>query len=181
LKGETTAGNYRYATPIVNVTTNGGNVLLHATDDGTDVFVEKGAVTVAFAGQAPVASSREKIFFSRWGGKVATAERPSPQFISSMPVCFRDVLPSRLSRFAGQKAPEPKRDHDVNYHDVERLFRLPAGLRRGFVERFKPRLQDRDFRQAIEAHITALPEWRPALYPESYKSGAAPTGKSDPR
>src|SRR5579863_9311050 len=31
LKGETTAGTYRYSSPLVTATSKGGNVLLHAT------------------------------------------------------------------------------------------------------------------------------------------------------
>jgi hypothetical protein len=95
-----------------------------------------------------------------------------------MPVSFRDVLPPRLPRFAGKKAPEPKHDHDVSYAEVERWLALAPAWRRGFVERFKPRLGDSSFRQSIEDHLAALPEWDPILPPEKYKTEPAPTDKS---
>jgi hypothetical protein len=178
LKGETTSGTYRYATPLVTAATKGGNVLVHA-GEATDVFVERGSASVA-AGGSPLASSTTKIFFSRRAGKpVAAAGRPSQEFIGAMPVSFRDMLPSRMDRFKVKKAPEPKRDHDVSYAEVERWFALSPGWRRGFVERFKPRLEDSAFRQSIEDHLGVLPEWDPILHPEKHKTEPAPTDKSD--
>jgi hypothetical protein len=180
LKGETASGTYRYANPLATATTKGGNVLLHVNEDSVDIFVERGAAAVSYGSQAPITSSTDKIFFTRRVGKPGVAtDRPSPEFISSMPVCFRDNLPSRLPRFASNKPPELKSDHDVSYSDIERLLKLPPNWRKGFVERFKPRLQDPSFRQAIEAHITALPEWKPILYPDNHSSEA--TDKSDLR
>jgi hypothetical protein len=181
LKGETASGVYRYATPLIAVTTKGGNVLVHAAAETADVFVERGSASVGIGRAGAVASSTSKMFFTRHPGKpVAAAPRPSPEFIRGMPVPFRDVLPPRWSRFAGKKAPEPKHDHDVSYAEVERWLTLSPGWRRSFVERFKPRLQDSSFRQSIEDHLAALPEWGPILHPEKYKTEPAPTDKSVP-
>jgi hypothetical protein len=181
LKGETATGVYRYVTPLITATTKGGNILVHATAEATDVFVERGSASVGAGSSGAVTSSTGKIFFTRRTGKqVAAAGRPSPDFIRGMPVSFRDVLPPRLPRFAGKKAPEPKHDHDVSYAEVERWLTLSPGWRRSFVERFKPRLQDSSFRQSIEDHLAALPEWGPILHPEKYKTEPAPTDKSVP-
>jgi hypothetical protein len=181
LKGETDSGTYRYSSSVLTATTRGGNVLLHVAGDATDVFVERGAAAVSYGSQAPVTSSADRIFFTRRNGKpVVAAGSPSAEFIGNMPVCFRDVLPSRLSRFAGKKPPEPRIDHDVSYAEVERLLTLPQGWRKGLAERFSPRLQDPGFRQAIQAHIAALPDWKPLLYADNHQSGS-PTEKSDPR
>lgn len=178
LKGETTAGVYRYASPLLAATTKGGNVLLHATGDGAEVFVERGAASVSIGSAAPVASAADKIFFTRRAGKpMAVAGRPAQDFVAAMPISFRDVLPPRLSRFAGAKPPVPKTDHDVSYAEIERWLMISPSWRRGFVERFKPRLQDNAFRQAIETHLSALPEWEPVLHPENHKTGAATADK----
>jgi hypothetical protein len=177
LKGETESGNYRYATSLVSVTTKGGNVLLHNDKDTTDVFIERGIAAVSAGTQAPITSSTGHIFFTRRGGKPLVAQgRPSADFVTAMPVSFRDALPSRLSRFAGLKPPEPRKDHDVSYSEVERLLTLPPAWRRGLAERFRSRLEDPAFRKAIEAHLAALPDWKPILYASSYHS--TPT---DPR
>lgn len=181
LKGETTSGNYRYSNPLVSAATKGGRVLVRADDGSAEVFVEQGTAQIS-GGSTPIPSSADKIFFTRRSGKpVAAAERPSPEFVGAMPVSFRDVFPPRLEHFAGKKAPEPRSDHEVSFADVEPLLRLPAALRRGQVERFRPRLEDEAFRKAIEAHLASLPEWKPVLNANNHTSGAAPTGKSNPQ
>jgi hypothetical protein len=165
LKGETTAGTARYSSPLVAATTKGANLLLRITADNAEVFVEKGAASVGIGNAAGTPSSTEKIFFTRKAGKpIVPAGRPSGEFIGAMPVSFRDELPSRLARFAGAKPPVPKTDHDVSYAEVERW--LTSGWGRGLVARFKPRIQDSAFRQAIEAHLSVLPEWEPVLHPQ---------------
>ena len=165
LKGETTAGTYRYSSPLVTATTKGGNVLLHVTADNAEVFVERGAASVGAGAAAATPSSADKIFFTRKAGKpIVAAGRPSGEFIGAMPVSFRDEFPSRLSRFAGAKPPVPKSDHEVSYAEIERW--LTSGWGRGLVTRFKPRIQDSAFRQAIEAHLAALPGWEPVLHPQ---------------
>jgi hypothetical protein len=182
LKGETTSGTYRYGSPLVSATTKGGSILLHVADEASDVFVERGAASVISGAPPPVTSSADKIFFTHRAAKpLAAAGRPSPEFVDAMPVSFRDVLPSRLSRFEGKKPPEPKSDHEVAYADIERLLRLPPAWRRGLVERFRPRLQDHAFRQAIESHIGTLPDWKPAISGETQTSGAARADRSNPR
>ncbi len=165
LKGETTAGTYRYSSPLVTATSKGANVLLHVTADTAEVFVERGTASVGTGAAAATPSSTEKIFFTRRAGKpIVAAGRPSGEFIGAMPVSFRDEFPSRLSRFAGAKPPVPKTDHEVSYAEIERW--LTSGWGRGLVARFKPRIQDSAFRQAIEAHLAALPGWEPVLHPQ---------------
>jgi len=177
LKGETTAGVYRYSSSLVTASSKGGNVLLHASGDSAEVFVEQGTATIS-AGPTPIPSAPGKIFFSRKGGKpVIPADRPSGDFIGAMPISFRDALPPRLPSFAGKKPPTPKTDHDVTYAEIERWLTLPSS-RKAFAARFRPRLQDPAFRQAIEAHQSALPEWEPYLHPES--SGPANPKPSSP-
>jgi hypothetical protein len=165
VKGETTTGTYRYSSPLVTATTKGGNVLLHLTTDTAEVFVERGTASVSIGNAAATPSSNEKIFFTRKAGKpIVPAGRPSGEFIGAMPVSFRDEFPSRLARFAGAKPPVPKSDHDVSYAEIERW--LTSGWGKGLVARFKPRIQDSAFRQAIEAHLSALPGWEPVLHPQ---------------
>jgi hypothetical protein len=173
LKGETTSGNSSYVTSLATAATKGGNVLVRAGDTVANIFIERGAATVNSPGSAPISSSVERIFFTHQAGKpMAAAERPSAEFVGLMPVSFRDALPSRLPRFANAKPPTPKPEHDVTYEEIADLLRLPPGLRKGFVERFSPRLEDRSFRQAIENHLAALPEWRSVLYPDDRAPGS---------
>jgi hypothetical protein len=177
LKGETTSGVYSYSSSLVAASSKGGNILVHAAGDSADVFVERGNASVS-GGAAPIPSAPGKIFFSRKGGKpLVPADRPSGDFIGAMPFCFRDALPPRLPAFAGKKPPTPKVDHDVTYAEIERWLTSPSS-RKAFAARFRPRLQDPAFRQAIEAHQSTLPDWQPYLHPES--SGPATPKPSSP-
>jgi hypothetical protein len=165
LKGETSSGSYRYSSPLATASTKGGNILLHAAANAADIFVERGAASVSIGNSGAMASSTDKVFFTRRLGKpIVAASRPSQDFVSAMPACFRDVLPSRMARFVGAKPPVLKNDHDVAYAEIERW--LTSGWGKGLVGRFKPRLQDSAFRQAIETHLAALPEWEPVLHPQ---------------
>jgi hypothetical protein len=179
LKGETTAGSYRYSSTLATATTKGGNVLVHASSDAADVFVERGTAAVTGGSGAAIASGPGKIFFTHKAGKaLVPAERPSGDFIGAMPISFRDALPPRLAAFASKKPPALKVDHDVSYPEIERWLTAPPAWRRGLAARFRPRLQDSSFRKSIEEHLKALPDWEPILHPEDHKTGAASADKS---
>jgi hypothetical protein len=164
LKGETTSCSYRYASPLLTATTKSGRLLLHATAYAAEVFIEQGAASVTSGNSPAVTSSTGKTFFTRRAGKpLIITDRPSQEFVTAMPVCFRDLLPSRLPRFTGAKPTVPKSDHSVTYAEIEPW--LISNWGKGLIERFKPRLEDRAFRQAIEDHLAAVPEWEAALNP----------------
>ncbi|HMK22173.1 MAG TPA: hypothetical protein VK466_07540, partial [Terriglobales bacterium] len=121
-------------------------------------------------------------FLTRRSGKnVAVAPRPDGVFVDAMPRPFRDTLPSRISRFAGKKPPEPKMDHEISYAEAEPWLKLGRGWRRSFSERFQPRLKDAEFRKSVEQHIAEYPEWDRVLHPEKYQnSPTAPSAASTP-
>lgn len=175
LKGETSAkgGPFRYDTSILGATTKDGVFVLHASPTEAEIFVESGSGNVgelsaqSSAGYSMSAKSGQ--FVSRKTGKNASAVgRPNPAFLESMPAAFRDTLPSRLSRFQGKKPPVPRPDHEVSYAEIQPWLTTRQAWRAGFVERFKPRLKDPGFRQAIDDHMSDHPEWDVVLHPEKY-------------
>jgi hypothetical protein len=183
LKGETgaNAGAYCYGNPQLAATTRGGTVVMHAAGDAADIFVESGSAVIAKVssqGQlAPTGEEKGGTFVSRRAGKgILTNPRPDSAFIDSMPRPFRDTLPSRLARFP--KAVTPKRDHEVNYSDIQAWLTMPANWRKGFVERFQPRLHDAEFRKDVQAHLKDHPEWDAALHPEN-RPKTAPAAAAD--
>jgi hypothetical protein len=172
LKGESATGaaTYRYATPILAAMTTNGTVLVHNHEGACEVFVESGSATIGevetSGGVRGPVTAKAGQFFSRQAGKgVNTTARPNAGFLEAMPHPFRDTLPSRLTRFAGKNI-EPKADHAVSYSDVQAYLKMPAAWRRGFVDRFSPRLKDPEFRKQVEAHVAEHPEWDKALHPE---------------
>jgi len=60
---------------------------------------------------------------------------------------------------------------------------MALNWRRGFVERFQPRLKDAEFRRELDGHIRDYPEWDPVLHPEKYeqKTPAAAGSDQEPR
>jgi hypothetical protein len=180
LKGEigANAGAYRCASPLLAATTSSGTILLHASGDAADVFVESGSAGISSVSPEgylghPSGAKAGQFFSRRAGQAVATTPRPNPAFVEAMPRQFRDTLPSRLVRFSG-KPLEPRRDHEVTYPEIQPWLTMGQAWRKGFVERFQPRLKDAEFRKALEAHLHEYPEWDPILHPEKYESKTRP-------
>lgn len=169
LKGETSPNaGYCYASPQLAATTRGGAVVMHASGAAAEMFVESGSAVIASVSAqghlARAAEGKAGQFFTRRNGKgVATIARPDAAFLEALPRPFRDTLPTRLARFP--KGAEPKRDHEVSYAEVQPYLTMGIAWRKGFVERFQPRLKDAEFRKALEAHVNQYPEWDPILHP----------------
>lgn len=185
LKGQSDAhaGSYRYASPMLAATTGNGTVVFHSSEGGCEIFVEAGSAAIAevssngTVGKSTTGSTGQ--FFSRRQGKsIVNASRPSPGFVESMPASFRDTLPSRLAHFTG-KPIEPKVQHPVSYAEIQGWLTMPSAWRRGFVDRFEPRLKDAEFRKQLESHEAEYPEWRPILHPEAQPQQNAPPAASN--
>ena len=179
LKGESSAnaGSYRYESPLLAATTSNGTVVVHAYDNGCDLFVESGSAAVgevsADGSSRQSSPAKAGQFFSRHAGRLTSASRPDSTFLEAMPRPFRDTLPSRLAQFAG-KSVEPKTDHPVTYAEVQPWLKMPPAWRRGFVDRFEPRLKDPEFRKQLEAHVAEYPEWDTVLHPEKHRTETPP-------
>ena len=178
LKTESNArdNTFRYSTPLLGAAGKNATFVIHAAPGSSEIFVESGSGNVAevspqgnWARAATAATAGQ--FVTRKSGRNATrAGAPDSAFLGSMPTAFRDTFPSRWSRFQGSKPPEPKRDHEVSYAEIQAWLTAAPAWRRGFVERFQSRLNDPAFRQAIEEHLSEFPEWDRALHPEKYET-----------
>jgi hypothetical protein len=148
-----------------------GTFLVHAGDAADEIYHESGSMDLIVrtgAGSGPSRASQPNEFFVRSGlGALATRPGPDATFIAAMPVAFRDPLPHGLSRRFEGKGAEPKLIGAVGYDDVSAWLAMPRDLRRGFVERFEPRLKDPAFVAALDAHMGNHPEWEPVAHPPS--------------
>jgi hypothetical protein len=185
LKGQSNAhaGSYRYESPMLAATTATGTVVLHSDQTGSDVFVEAGPALIAEVSTggstSKPATGTTGQFFSRHQGKsVSNSSRPSAAFVEALPASFKDTLPSRLAHFTS-KPIEPKVQHPVSYVEIQAWLTMPGAWRRGFVDRFSPRLKDPEFRRQLEAHLGEYPEWGPALHPESHPQENPPPAQSN--
>jgi hypothetical protein len=179
LKGEnpSSGGTYHYASPLLFATTKNGSVILHAATGAAELFVESGSATVGDTADRGQPAKAGQFFTRRAAKNVAVNTRPDAAFLGSMPQPFRDTFPSRLSRFAGKRAVEPSRDHDVTFSEVEPWLKIGSG-RRALEDRFQPRLRDAEFRKAVEPHLADYPEWDRVLHPEKYQQNS-PTAPAE--
>jgi hypothetical protein len=187
LKGETTipGGAFRFESPLLAATTQGGTIVLHATPDAAELFVESGPASISevradgSAGNSAGEGKSRQFLSRKKGNSVMIDSRLSSTFLEAMPGAFRDTLPPLLPRFAGKSTP-PKTDHEVSYAEIEPWLNIGRTWRRGFVERFRPRLEDAAFRKALEDHLGEHPEWDPVLHPadQTPKPSAVPNSNS---
>jgi hypothetical protein len=180
LKGQSDshAGSYRYESPMLAATTGNGTVVFHSNESGCDIFVEAGSAAIGEVSPSgnvgkPTAGNTGQFFSRRQGKGLVNSSRPSAAFVEAMPPSFRDTLPSRLAHFAG-KPIEPKAQHQVSYVEIQAWLIMPSAWRRGFVDRFEPRLKDPEFRKQLEIHAGEYPEWIPILHPESHPQESSP-------
>jgi len=185
MKGESNpaSGSYRYESPMLAGTTGSGTIVFHSDANGCDLFVESGSAAISEVSSEgnlrPPTTGKAGQFFSRPVGKsMLNSSRPTAAFVGSMPPPFRDTLPSRLARFAG-KPVEPKVEHRVSYLEIESWLTMPAAWRRGFVDRFEPRLKDPEFRKQLETHLAKYPEWGPILHPQEHPPQNPPAAVPD--
>lgn len=183
LKAETRAGDgaYRFHTPLLTAATRDGTLLIHATSESVDVFLESGSGSVeendGRRHSNRAVDGKPGQYFSRIADKeIASLPRPSAPFIASVPISFQDTLPPRRQALRS-KPVQPKPDHDVSYAEIADWLTIDRRWRRGFVRQFTPRLRDASFRQALAAGLRAHPEWDRVLYPEKYRRKSAETSE----
>lgn len=132
-------------------------------------FAEAGDVALAIAnagaGKAASATLRAGQYGEHSpGSPLRILARPSAEFIAQMPVAFRDSLVAVSGRLRGSRElPPPLRA--VDYADVSDWLASDLSARGTFLARFRPRLKAAEFRAQVDAHLDALPEWRPVLHP----------------
>jgi hypothetical protein len=186
LKGESiNARSYRYETPLLAATTGNGTVVVHGYEGRCDVFVESGSAAIGEvspdgSSRQPGAAKAGQFFSRRSGANLANFPRPNSAFLDAMPRPFRDTLPSRLAHTAG-KAVEPRTDHQVSYLEIQSWLTMPSAWRRGFVDRFAPRLKDAEFRKQLEVHVAEFPEWDEILHPENPQPETPPAPVPNPK
>jgi hypothetical protein len=186
LKGQSASnsGSYRYDSPLLAAAAQDGTIVLHAAGTSAEIFVESGSARIGEVSGSGIWRDPRVVkagqFTSRVAGKnVTVSPRPSSTFVESMPHQFRDTFSPLMSRFAG-KPPQPKRDHEVTYSEIQPWLTIGQAWRRGFVRRFQSRLNDPAFRSALEAHLKEHPEWDPLIHPERYQPETSPVATGNP-
>jgi hypothetical protein len=131
------------------------------------VFSESG--TQAFITRGPTSSARTQLTAGQFAdvtsdAPIALQSRPSSAFLADMPAPFRDAL---------QRVSVTDTQHDkpfdplwpVSYDDVAAWLVSELPVRARFAQRFRTRLGDPAFRNAVDRNLSHLPDWRVLLYP----------------
>lgn len=146
-----------------------GSALQRFDGSAVSLFAENGDLAVQY--MAGSSSSRRPIEihaeqFAEWraGKPIEILERPTPEFLASIPSSFHDALVPMADRLRGVTT-EAIALHEVSYGDVAPWLKDLPQFRREFVRQFLPRLKDPEFRRQIDAELGKSPEWGPILHP----------------
>lgn len=165
-------------TPSFEASAGSGTVIFSTDPKGFAAFVETGTLKLAAraAGNRPAAAplslAAGDFLVGRVGEKAVVSARPTPDFLDQMPRPFRDPLPARADRFKGRQV-TLKSLGEVGYEDIAPWLGAEPGLRVPLLPRWRPRLNDKAFRDAVIAHMTAHPEWHPVVFPEKLAEKSA--------
>ena len=164
----------------LHAASDAGSYVMHVSDAADDVFHERGSMTLEMShirgdgrtsgsdasahGDIAVPSRPEQLTRRSATGQIQTQLSVDAPFVNALPPTFLDPIPTGLGAQLYTVA-QPQLVRDVTYDDVADWLSAPKEWRKGFVRRFRPRLKDPAFFQAVDAQMTTHPEWGPILHP----------------
>jgi hypothetical protein len=154
-------------TDLIFAPATGTLIILSAAAEKS-AYIEAGTHVISELGSQREVQRQVKLgpdgFASRKAGeKLKLMPRPSRDFLSSVPLAFRDPLIAVADKIKSRSA--PKLDQAVRYEDVSGWLASNLGLGQRLVTRFKPRLKDKVFKEQLDAALGRTPEWKPILHP----------------
>ncbi|HEY6527334.1 MAG TPA: hypothetical protein VIZ65_01475 [Cellvibrionaceae bacterium] len=162
-------GRVVITTPLIRTALENGATVIHALADKTEIFAESSVVSITELGEANETTPEMKVALEQYafrtaGQGIKIISRPPKEFISNMPMIFRDPLTKAPDRLKGLKT-QPIAEREVNYLDVQHWLNSSIAPRKSFVKRFKPRLKDLEFRAQLDAQLGQTADWKPILHP----------------
>lgn len=157
-------------TPSVEIGAGSGTVIVASGPKEFAAFVETGPLKLIprpVANRPPLSVAAGEFVVAPPGDKPVVSSRPTPAFLDQMPRPFRDPLPARADRFKGRQV-TLKSLGEVGYDDIAPWLTAEAGLRVPMLPRWRVRLRDKAFRDAVIARMAAHPEWDRVVFPEKY-------------
>jgi hypothetical protein len=153
-----------------DITDVSGVLVVHLEGESLAVFAEKG--TARWVDRSPHSTNSATLkngdfLMASPDTAPKVQSRPTAQFLDQLPRPYRDTLPARYSLYAN-KTVNPKGERGFSYSEVERWLNGEPGIRRQFVTTWRRKLNDREFRDALDAQMQQHMEWDPILHPEKY-------------
>ncbi len=160
-----------------------GVFVFNSTIAEATIFAERGEIrlTERSARGGPVkVTLKNGQYYLRKAGVTGEVLKAAPKaFAERIPRHFRDSLPQRIDKFRGQEV-KPKDAPPFVYADVEPWLKAEPAIRRQFVQRWRSKARESEFRSALIANLSSHPEWDPILFPEKYLPKDPPPPKSPP-
>ena len=148
---------------LLSLPAAGASGILRLAPEGTELFVESGAVAVTDngpGGARAVAVSHEQYAARLSTRPLALAPRAPRLFVQQLPRAFLDPLVRVAAR---ARAAEPRPQREIAAADVSAWRDAAPALRRRLAAQFAVRLEDATFRNEIEDLLADQPEWRDLL------------------
>ncbi|MDY0974783.1 hypothetical protein SOM61_07395 [Massilia sp. CFBP9012] len=148
---------------LLSLPATGASGIMRLVSEGTELFVESGAVAVndnGPGGARAVAVGREQYAARLSTRPLAVAPRAPRLFVQQLPRAFLDPLVGVAAR---ARAAEPKAQREIAAFDIAAWRDANPPLRRRLVAQFAARLEDAVFRNEVEDLLADQPEWRDAL------------------
>ena len=156
-------------TRSMQITLPQGATIVQSKAGKDALFAEEGAQQAARIddkGRAgtPLKLTAEQFVYPDPAKPVLLVGRPTREFLAEMPRHFRDrLVPAPAVPKAGKVAPVKERE--VNFEDVDAWLLSSLPVRKNFVNRFKPRLSDPEFRKQLDQAMGHTIEWKFLLRP----------------
>jgi hypothetical protein len=184
-KNSSAGGCIKITSPLMGVLLENGASIVQVSNDKTAMFAEDSGHTITALGErgkadAEIKVSREQYASRLAGQDIKVLPRPPKEFIAEMPMIFRDQITSTANRLKNTKV-EAEFIREVEYQDIEAWLKSNIAPRSSFVNRFKPRLKDANFRKQLDVQLGQTPDWKNILHPPpppKPKSEAASSEKS---
>jgi len=171
---------FEFRSPLLEVGLLPGVVVMQLKSAEATLFAERGDLKLVERPAGAALGVRQGQAYRRAPGTTrgAVAASPPASFVAELPRPFRDSLPLRADKYKDREV-QPRAAPDFTYADVEPWLKAESPFRRQFVERWRSKARDKEFRSALIANLSSHPEWDPVLFPEKYlpkPAGAASGG-----
>jgi hypothetical protein len=159
---------FEWRSPLIEIGLLPGVVTMQLKPNEVTLFAERGDLKVVERPSGAAVGVRQGQTYRRTAGVKGTLTSATPTtFVAEMPRPFRDSLPLRGDKFRDREvAPRPA--PDFVYADVEAWLKSETPFRRQFIERWRSKARETEFRRALIANLPSHPEWDPVLFPEKY-------------
>jgi hypothetical protein len=171
---------FEFRSPLIEIGLLPGVVVMQLKANEATLFAERGDLKLVERPGNTALGVRQGQTYRRGAGARGTVGGAAPAaFVAEMPKAFRDSLPLRADKYR-ERDVQPRPAPDFAYADVEAWLKAESPFRRQFIERWRSKARDAEFRRALIANLSSHPEWDPVLFPEKYLPKPAPGTASAP-